>query len=86
MVIAWDTTMWDWQADLGEGGQGHLNSLVPEPNGGKITDDKFKRNFINKNWLIFIFYSLKSVSWYVIDESIIGLDNGLTHNRQQAII
>ena len=37
-------------------------------NGGKITDDNFKCNFNNKDWLLSIMCLLESVSWELLDK------------------
>ena len=45
-----------------------MYSSCPRQNGHKITDDNFKCNIINENGLVFIFFSLKSIPWGMIDE------------------
>ena len=53
----------------------------------KITENNFKYNFVNENWLVLMILLIEFCSlgcdWW---EVIIGLDNSLVPNWQQAII
>ena len=56
-------------------------------NGGKIVDDNFQCNFVKQNWLLSLILSLKSGSWFEIDEKLyLSVDNCLATNRRQTII
>ena len=62
-----------------------MNSSPPGQNGRHFTDNIFRYNSMNEKFCILIKISLKFCPKGPIDNSI-GLDNGLTPNKRQAII
>ena len=63
-----------------------INPLRQKQNGRLFADDVFIRIILNENSWISNNISLKYVPYGLIDNVIIGSDNGLASNRRQAII
>ena len=56
--------------------EGHvwLTHIHPGQNGDTITVNNFKSNLFNENWLVLVIFFI--VTWVVIYDVIIDLDNG----------